>query len=748
MARHPAKRAHVLALLGAALLIVTFGTLAMQLGNEMARHGQMDSQSAQADQVLRSLDKAVERARICRFAWLATHEDAQKECFSDAVEQIDALRGDFPSVESVQERLSHNSGQTSLDELRKSLDHIALWRPVTDRILNAPDTESVLADFDAALTGLNRVDTASRQGRLADMLRNTSWQKRLDALGIVIGVLIMITSGWILDRTSLAAARAESRSRNLALQLRAVLDSLTLGVAVFGTDGQLRHWNDRLGDILGLPEGFLRQGLSYHDLSAALVVDRQPLLEPFAHVERALSRGECAPPVMVECKGINGADMELCRTLFFASDDILDEEDRRGFVLTANDITMRLRSERALGESQKLRAVGQLTAGIAHDFKNLLTVILGNLELAEEAHHTADEGRLKNCLDAAAHAARRSETLTGQLLSFTRREKPAPDMVSLADIFSLTSGLLARVIGPRISVQCDSAAGIWPVQVNPAQLESALLNLAINARDAMPATGGTVSIRAGNVSFATGIDLLALPVQGERGLRVASDSTPLTAGAWVRIDVVDTGCGMGPEVLQQLFEPFFTTKEEGSGTGLGMAMVVNFCRQAGGRVVVASAPGMGTQITLWLPRAAARMPAPPQEPTTGPTTAASLRALVVEDDPAIRDIVATILGLAGYRVTESADGEAAYDLVVEVGNSYDLLVTDVQLPGVLNGFRLGALLRERLPGLAIVCMSGDFTPDTPRPAETPAAARLLAKPFRRDGFLKAVDEAMKGRVSA
>ncbi|MCE0744089.1 response regulator [Acetobacter sicerae] len=745
MARHPAKRAHVLALLGAALLIVTFGTLAMQLGNEMARHGQMDRQSASADQILRSLDRQVEQARICRFAWLASHDETQRQCFHDSLAQINVIRGDFPSVEQVQERLNRIR-PASLDQLKASLDTIANWQASDDAILNRPETDTTLSGIDEALISLSSVDTARREGRLADMLRNTSWQKRLDAIGIIIGVLIMVTAGWILDRTSLAAAQAEARSRNLALQLRAVLDSLAIGVAVFGTDGQLRHWNDRLGSILGLDDGFLRQGLSYEDLSAALVVDCQPLLEPFTHVERAFHRGQSAPPVMVECKGINGADLELCRTLFFASDDGLHAEDRRGFVLTANDITLRLRSERALGESQKLRAVGQLTAGIAHDFKNLLTVILGNIELATEASEVSDSERRQHCLDAAAHAARRSEALTGQLLSFTRRDRPAPDTVALADIFSLTNGLLARVIGPRITVECGSARDIWHVQVNPAQLESALLNLAINARDAMPG-GGQISICASNASYPTAVDLLTLPVEGNRGLLVSSEPTPLPAGAWVKVDVTDDGCGMGPEVLQQLFEPFFTTKDDGEGTGLGMAMVVDFCRQAGGRVVVASAPGHGTCVSLWLPRALTETGRSTPDYTPA-TTKTNLRALVVEDDPAIRDIVATILGLDGYRVTEAADGEAAFDLVVEAGNSYDLLVTDIQLPGPLDGFRLARLLRERLPELGIVCMSGDFTLDGPRPAAALPIVQLLPKPFRREGFLRTVAAAMQERISA
>ncbi|NHN83944.1 response regulator [Acetobacter musti] len=747
MARHPAKRAHVLALLGAALLIVTFGTLAMQLGNEMARHGQIDRQSVGSDQFIHSVDRAVNEARRCHFAWLATRNPDNRACFISSIDRIADARAGFPAVERLQERLNRTN-TPSLDQARTAFDQIASWKTAPEDALRRADTDIVLGNLDLALTRLSSADTEERAGRLADMLRNTSWQKRLDVLGIIIGVLVMITAGWILDRTSLAAARAEARNRNLALQLRAVLDSLTIGVAVFSTDGELRHWNDRLSAILGLKEGFLRAGLSYDDLSAALIVDGRPLLEPLSHVERALSNGKGAPPVVAECKGINDADLELCRTLFFAPDGSVDVDDRRGFVLTANDITLRLRSERALGEAQKLRAVGQLTAGIAHDFKNLLTVILGNLELATEADQSQDPSRRQRCIDAATHAARRSETLTGQLLSFMRRDRPAPDMVRPADIFLLTAGLLARVIGPRITVECADASTIWPVQVNPAQLESALLNLAINARDAMP-KGGTVRIQATNVTFPAGVDLLTLPVENDRGLRVTSDSSPLAAGAWVRIDVTDSGCGMGPEILQQLFEPFFTTKEEGAGTGLGMAMVVSFAHHSGGRVVVSSAPQHGSQVTLWLPRASISAPSSPAlVKAEAPAAKTALKALVVEDDPAIRDIVATILGLADYRVSEAADGEAAFDLVTEAGNHYDLLVTDVQLPGPLDGFRLAHLLAERLPDLGIVCMSGDFTADMPRPAAAPQNARLLPKPFRREGFLKAVAAVMGEKVAS
>ncbi len=391
---------------------------------------------------------------------------------------------------------------------------------------------ALLATLDKNLSVLSRASTLDQADRVANMLRNTSWQRRLALLGILTGVLSMISAGWVLDRSSLAAARAEASSRDLALRLRATLDSLSLGVAVFGADGRLWHWNEQLATVLGLGKDFLRTGLSYNALSGRLVVDGVPLLEPFEHIEGSLSKGELAPPVVVECKGGNGADLELCRTLFFAPDGAAE---RRGFVLTAADITMRLRSERALGEAQKLRALGQLTAGIAHDFKNLLTVILGNLELASEYDQPDQVEQRQEYLSAATHAGHRSEALTGQLLSFMRRQRGEPDSLRLSDLFSFLGGLLGRVIGPRIVVECGVVADVWPVRVDPAQLESAVLNLAINARDAMP-SGGRLRITARNVTFSVNADLMGLPVEEGRSIRVVSDPSPClraTGSGWM-----------------------------------------------------------------------------------------------------------------------------------------------------------------------------------------------------------------------
>jgi CheY-like chemotaxis protein len=338
-----------------------------------------------------------------------------------------------------------------------------------------------------------------------------------------------------------------------------------------------------------------------------------------------------------------------------------------------------------------------------------------------------------------------------------RRQRGAPDSLQLSDLFSFLGGLLGRVIGPRIVVECGVAADVWPVRADPAQLESAVLNLAINARDAMP-SGGRLRITARNVTFSVNADLMGLPVEEGRSIRVVSDPSPLPAGDWVRLDVVDSGFGMTREVMDRLFEPFFTTKREGAGTGLGMAMVLAFSQQVNGRVVVATGRGSGTEVSLWLPRAimasaggegavVEAMPALARPASPAPQAQArSLQVLVVEDDAAIRDIVVTILGMAGHKVLEAGDGEQAFDTAAGVEGTLDLLVTDIQLPGPLDGVTLSRVLMERYPALAVVYMSGDLTADSLPPEGSVPNVRLLAKPFRRDGLMEAVTAALRARA--
>lgn len=733
---HPAKRAHILGLLGAAMLIVTFGTLAMQLGNDMARHGRMDSFSARSDQFIYTMEQTVSNARRCRFAWLATHEPKELTCFRDAVGQINALASNSDYIGRIASNLSP-------DRRSDFSSGITFFTRPEPRDITDTAIEDNLFKIDKYLSIIASTDNEARVDRVENLIRNTNWQKRLDILGIFIGVTIMGIAGWILDRTSLAAATAEARSRNLALQLRAVLDSLTIGVAVFNTDGTLRHWNDRLATILGLPEEFLYEGLSYNELSKALTIDSRPLLEPVTSVQDALINGNDAPPVIVECRGVNGADLELCRTLYFSPADNAGHGELKGFVLTANDITLRLRTDKALGEDQKLRAVGQMTAGIAHDFKNLLTVIMGNLEILSSFKEISENENYGNYLYNTIHATRQSEILTKQLLSFTRRENISSSEICVNDVFTLISALLARVIGPNIRIDCKMPEDRVTIQANNSQLESALLNLAINARDAMP-EGGTLTLEVSTKKIPQNSSGKVLSYAHSGAAIKFSENIPVTENEWVCVSIIDTGKGMTPAILDNMFEPFFTTKEKGSGTGLGMAMVASFMRQSRGTVSVCSAPGKGTEVTLWFPSEIRKITAHPYEKTPH-LKRHKYNIIVSEDDPLIREVVFNILKNNGNTVTAVESAEEVIRLSENTDFRFDLLITDVQLSGAMNGISLSAMIHRKFPAMGIICMSGEFSPEMAHPADLPASVRLLPKPFRRDRLLSAVSEVMQKR---
>ena len=233
MARHPARRAHILALIGAGLLIVTFGTMGIELGNEMARHGDLDRRSTAAGSYLRNLHHATSEARICHYAWLAKGQERDQTCYERAIAQLGGARQDFAGFKAIQKRQGSERSEP-LSAVDNGLTQVAAWKTAGGAMPEGG--EQVLATLDDNLSVLSRVSTLDQADRVANMLRNTSWQRRLGLLGILTGVLSLISAGWVLDRSSLAAARAEASSRDLALRLRATLDSLSLGVAVFGAD--------------------------------------------------------------------------------------------------------------------------------------------------------------------------------------------------------------------------------------------------------------------------------------------------------------------------------------------------------------------------------------------------------------------------------------------------------------------------------------------------------------------------------
>ncbi|HEV2099345.1 MAG TPA: response regulator, partial [Stellaceae bacterium] len=346
----------------------------------------------------------------------------------------------------------------------------------------------------------------------------------------------------------------------------------------------------------------------------------------------------------------------------------------------------RERAEAALRQAQRIEAVGQLTGGVAHDFNNLLTVLIGNIDLMEGSA-TLDPSMAER-LRAMRAATERGAMLTGHLLAFARRQQLSPRAVDLNAVVIGMQDLLQSALGPRVQMETSLAQELWPAMVDPTQIELVILNLVINARDAMP-DGGIVTVETSNrhCGRPTGPEE---PVEGD----------------YVVVTVRDVGGGMTPEVLAQAFEPFFTTKGPGAGSGLGLSQVVGTARQSGGEVEIDSAPGKGTRVSVYIPRAAAPAEPVDREATDVAEQRRTSRAvvLVVDDDPAVRSITADILNGLGYDVVQAANGDAALE-ALNTGNRIDLLLTDVVMTGI-SGPELARRVRVLQPRMPIVFISG------------------------------------------
>jgi signal transduction histidine kinase len=394
--------------------------------------------------------------------------------------------------------------------------------------------------------------------------------------------------------------------------------------------------------------------------------------------------------------------------------------ERIGAFHYALDVTERVANEARLAEaeeqlrqSQKMEAVGQLTGGIAHDFNNLLTGITGSLQLLETRLAQGRLADVSRYVVAAQGAARRAAALTHRLLAFSRRQTLSPRATDVNRLVAEMEDLIRRTVGPAIGVEVVGAAGLWTTLVDPHQLENALLNLCINARDAMP-DGGRLTIETANKWM------------DERAAR----GQDLPPGQYLLLCVTDTGTGMAPEVAKRAFDPFFTTKPVGMGTGLGLSMVYGFARQSGGQARIHSEVGQGTTLCLYLPRhhAAADPLGAMEERTEAPRSGKGETVLVVDDEPTVRMLVTEVLEELGYATIEAAEGAAALN-VLRSDVRLDLLVTDVGLPGGMNGRQVADAARTARPGLKVLFITGYAENAAVGNGQMEPGMEVLTKPF-------------------
>jgi PAS domain S-box-containing protein len=376
----------------------------------------------------------------------------------------------------------------------------------------------------------------------------------------------------------------------------------------------------------------------------------------------------------------------------------------------------------ALRQSQKMEAVGQLTGGIAHDFNNLLTGISGSLEMLQTR---IAQGRLDvvdRYVNAAQGAAKRAAALTHRLLAFSRRQTLDPKSTDVNRLIGDMEELVRRTVGPEVTVEVVGAGGLWPTLVDPNQLENALLNLCINARDAMP-DGGRITIETANKWLDD---------------KAAADRD-LPPGQYVALSVTDTGMGMSPEVIARAFDPFYTTKPLGEGTGLGLSMVYGFVRQSGGQVRIYSELDQGTTMNLYLPRdhTAAGADALETVQTGGDPNGAGEVVLIVDDEPTIRMLIAEVLADFGYAGIEAADGPTGLK-VLQSGAKIDLLITDVGLPGGINGRQLADAARVARPDLKVLFITGYAENAVVGNGHLAVGMQVLTKPFSMDALAQRI----------
>ncbi len=519
------------------------------------------------------------------------------------------------------------------------------------------------------------------------------------------------------ENTRAAEAIRESEDR-----FRATFEHSAVGISHVSTDWQYLRVNQKFYDITGYSRSELLN-LSFSDITHP--ADRSRDQE---HARRVLA-GEM-PTSSLEKRYVrkDGSIVWVNRTISLVRDPV---GAPKYYICVVQDITAAKKMEMQLRQAQKMEAVGQLTGGIAHDFNNLLTVVLGNLELLRD--NAKADPAIRDLAARAIAAADRGAALTQRLLAFSRKQVLQPQITDINKLVENMNDLLRRSLGGTIQVETKLATDLPATMVDLIQLETALLNLAVNARDAMP-RGGLLRIETGH---------------GYLDQVHSAEGDDVAPGEYLHLSVIDTGTGMNPEVRERVFEPFFTTKVVGKGSGLGLSMVYGFVKQSGGHVAISSEPGKGTTVRIYLPCVAEKprgmaevRPLHPHMEPHGESI------LLVEDDEEVRTLATRLLRELGYSVIETADSQTAI-AVLEQGAPVDLLLVDMSLPGEMNGLDVARETLKRRSGAKVLFASGfsDAIPGfLPAPATggPPVKIPVLSKPFHRSELAAQVREALDG----
>lgn len=688
------------------LLVTVIGTIWLVFEN--ARQSRDDVMAIYEQRGIASeLLSAIQDAESEKRAFLLTGSPEYLASYETAIRRV------RPLLDSLARAGGTSWPNDSISQLPLLVDSKLEELAETIRLAKAGRTEDALAlvqgegrrlmdDIRQVLAAIDETSRAALVERTAAFKRAV--HLRLLATVLIIALLfsVLFVAGVLLFLAFRSLRIAERQAEANAEQLRISLDSLSQGISVFDASASLVSWNSCFVELFSVPERLLRVGTPYEALVRHDWADEEgDFLETPQQLAAAPPEATGrSNPVVYERTRKDGRTFELRRTPVPSG----------GFVITYTDITQRLLTEHQLRQSQRLEAVGQLTGGIAHDFNNLLTVIIGNLELLRKRSSDLTQ---KRSIDMAFAAAERGASLTRQMLAFARRQPLEPRPLDVNRLLSDLSGFLQRSLGEHIKLETVTSAGLWTVFADPSQLENAILNLALNARDAMP-EGGQLTIEAANAE----LDGAYAKAHGE-----------VKAGPFVMIAVTDTGIGMPADVVARVFEPFFTTKGEGKGSGLGLSQVFGFVKQSEGHIKIYSEVGNGTTIKLYLPRTtqpAVQVARPPEDVVGGVET-----VLVVEDDSAVRHVALTLLRELGYNCLEAPNAHQALEILADPKTAVDVLFTDVILPGGMLGRELATRAQSLNPKLRVLFTSGYTRNAIVHNAHVDEDVVFLSKPYKK-----------------
>ena len=616
------------------------------------------------------------------------------------VRQLEASSGDDP--EALRQIAEFRTvAAEKMDELNSTIVAFQLYGKdaVLPRNAGRATTDHIRQIADAFVEGQrlllsNRLATLRTEQEQADLAGILVLSGAFACL--IIGMYLIVRGG-----TRLEEAQHELSARTQLLQT--TLETLQDPIFVLDADGRVVAWNEAFARLVAWdpqrdPPPTLEQ------LQSARFPATFALLQP---LQLGQPQAQATARVSYDTREYEVSHGEMTGG---------------GAVVRCADVTEKLRDEQALRQGQKMEAIGQLTGGMAHDFNNILQVIQANIDLMKSTVEGNPEavGRLHSASAAADRGAR----LTQQLLAFARRQPLTPQPTHVARLAADMAELLRHALGERVQLEYAIADDAWNARIDPSQLENAILNLALNARDAMP-DGGTVRIEVSNATL---------------DRRYAALHPDVVPGPHVLVAVSDTGTGMPADIVAQAFDPFFTTKNEGRGTGLGLSMVYGFVRQSNGHIRIDSAIGQGTSVKLYLPRTLD--PVPESEGRTAAPAAGTERILVVEDNEEVRRAVIDMLKGWGYRVVAVESPDAAAQLL-ETDSAFDLLFTDVVMPGTLTAIELAGIARQRRPDIAVLLTSGYARDLIPR--EAGSEFPLIAKPYRSEDLAARVRTVLAGR---